>query len=309
MKKVWGGLKAWGVALHLACVGCGGAATTAQSPEAHSSPVTPKQAPGTLAERVTARIKALRPSATVEQIGPNQLHVKSYHELEVYLDNLATTCDNVPADCDARIELFAQQIAVEPTEKLSASAIFPQLKDQAYVDSAARGFGTGQPSEVIVFDVVGDLRMMLVLDLPTATRALKAEDLRKLALTPEAARDVALANLRAHTKTIAFEEVAPGLYALNAGDGYDAAAFLLQPEWQTVATRIGAAPVVIPIGRDIVLFASQSSPEGLSNLAKVVFMERRKPAAAYPITLQSYLWSPQGWSKYTLPEAKPPERP
>jgi hypothetical protein len=277
------------------------------------APAAPASAPGgaaaasddTLAGRVTSRILQLMPSAKIERRSEHQLHVQANGEHDLYLDNLAQGCNNAPASCDERIDMFARTVVSPPDAPATLDTLLPTLKNQAYVDGAHKAMSArGQHEALLAFPVIDDLRLLLVMDTPAATRLLNEKDLASLGVTREAARERALDNLRRHSPGFRISEVAPQLYALSAGDAYDSAMFLLQPEWQHLIAKLGSAPVVAPIGRDIVLFTGVDSADGLKNLSKILTVERRQPAAAYPITTQAYRWTPEGWVRFEL---APPE--
>jgi hypothetical protein len=270
-----------------------------------SAPTAPAAASGpsddTLAARVTSRILQLMPSAKVERRSEHQLHVQANGEHDLYLDNLAQGCKNAPASCDERIDMFAHTVVSPPDAPATLEALLPTLKSQAYVDGAQKAMSArGQHEALLAFPVIDDLRLLLVMDTPVATRLLSEKDLASLGVTRDVARERALDNLRKHSPGFKIAEVGPQLYALSAGDAYDSAMFLLQPEWQHLIAKLGGAPVVAPIGRDIVLFTGVDSADGLKALSMILAAERREPAAAYPITTQPYRWTPEGWVRFEL---------
>lgn len=289
--RVWlAGLAIW---LGTAC------ASTASSTAPAADPAPSDDS---LAGRVTARILQLLPSAKVERRSERHLHVVANGEHDVYLDNLEQGCRNAPASCAERVDTFAQTVVSPPDQPARLEAVLPTLKSQAYVDGAHKAMhARGESDALLVFPVVDDLRLLLVMDTPVATRFLSEKDLATLGVTREAARERALENLRRHSPGFKISEVAPQLYALSANDAYDSAMFLLQPEWQHLIARLGSAPVVAPIGRDIVLFTGVDSANGIKNLSLILTVERQEPAAAYPITTQPYRWTPQGWVRFELP--------
>ena len=278
--------------ISMALVACGGGATPAQLASDRDE---------SLAGRVTARILQLAPNAKIERRGPNRLHVWANGEHDLYLDNLEQACGHAAASCDERIDTFARTVVNPPDGPARLEAVLPTLKSQAFVDGAQRALGQrGQNEALLAFPVIDDLRMLLVMDTAAATRFLTDRDLAQLAVTREVAAEGALANLRQHSPSFKVSEVAPELFGLAANDAYDSAMFLLHPEWRTLIDRIDGAPVVVPIGRDIVLFTSEKSQAGLQTLAQILAVERREPAAAYPITTQPYRWTPGGWARYEL---------
>lgn len=280
----------------------GTACASTASSTAPAAATVPAPNDDSLAERVTARILQLMPSARVERRTDHHLHVVANGEHDVYLDNLAQGCSNAPASCDERIDTFAQTVVSPPDQPVRIEAVLPTLKSQAYVDGAQKALGArGKNDALLVFPVVDDLRLLLVMDTPVATRFLSEKDLAALGVTRDGARERALENLRRRSPGFKISEVAPQLYALSANDAYDSAMFLLQPEWHHLIARLGSAPVVAPIGRDIVLFTGVDSADGIKNLSLILTVERREPAAAYPITTQPYRWTPQGWVRFELP--------
>jgi hypothetical protein len=255
----------------------------------------------TLADRVLKRMRELRPDALAERRGALLIHTWIGGEHDLYLDNLQKACSYAPDSCAEKIDNFARMATGPIDAQPKPEALLATLKNQKFIDDMQRLVAQhGQTQNVLAFPVIDDLRLVLVLDAPTATRFLYESDLPALGVTREQARQQALANLRARG-SLQSSQVAPGLYGLTASDGYDSAQFLLQEQWRPLATQLGGSPVVVPIGRDIVLFASETDSHGLDALRLIVTAERQRPAAAYPITTQPYRWTPRGWVRFELP--------
>jgi hypothetical protein len=109
-------------------------ACTTRSPEAAAPTTT-----GSLAERLSARIRQLSPNAQVVQRGPLHLHVKTDTEHDLYLDNLSAYCNTSPDGCDQRLETFAQMTVNGFGEKLDIRKVLPTLKNRKYVEHAKEG--------------------------------------------------------------------------------------------------------------------------------------------------------------------------
>lgn len=253
-----------------------------------------------LAGRLIARIRQLKPGVRIERRGP--LHLRLIEpNADVFLQNLDAACQNDPTGCDDRIDIFARSAVFRPDGEVSIEQVLPTLKPSRFVAGAEKlAAERGSADPLVALPVIDDLLMVLVLDTPDATRMLKQSDLTKLGTTRELLAERALRNLRARSPGFKYSEVAPGLYGLAANDSYDSASFLLHAEWATLRETLGGAPVVAPIGRDIVLFTSESSRDGLEAMRLILLVEAREPKAPYPITTRPYRWTPQGWVSFPL---------
>jgi uncharacterized protein YtpQ (UPF0354 family) len=260
-----------------------------------------------LAARLTARIRELLPDARVEQHDASELRVwpnngKSGPEgLSVFLDNVERECTN-PRSCDDSIERVARGVATYSSsekEKLALESILPTLKSADFVSQSERLLKSrGNERRFLSAPVVDDLVLVLVLDLPTTTRFLNDGDLSELGLTLEQLQALALENLRRRPRNFTAQEVAPGLFGLTAGDGYDAALFLLHDEWHTFKPKVRGELVVAPVGRDMVFVTGDREQAALSALGRVLENERSRPHVAYPITTRAYRWTVTGWSPF-----------
>lgn len=280
----------------LLLVACGGAAS---GPSAASG-TTAKLESDDLAGRLIARMGQLKPDVRIERRGPMHLHLPESNS-EIFLENLDAACHNDPAHCDNRIDMFARTALFRPDGEVSIEQVLPTLKSVRFAAAAEKLTAEqGKPDPLVALPVVDDLLMVLVLDTPVATRMLTQADLVRLGITREALAARALVNLRARSSGFKYSEVAPELYGLAANDSYDSASFLLHAEWAVLRDKLGGAPVVVPIGRDIVLFTSESSRAGLETMRLILQAEVRAPKAPYPITTQPYRWTPEGWVPFPL---------
>jgi hypothetical protein len=253
-----------------------------------------------LAARLIARIRQLKPDVRIERRGPLHLHLTK-PDSDLFLDNLDAACQNDPPHCDDRIDIFARTALFPPDGEVRIEQVLPTLKPSRFVAGAEKlAAERGNADRLVALPVIDDLLMVLVLDTPEATRMLKQSDLTKLGTTPEVLAERALVNLRARSSGFKYSEVAPELYGLAANDSYDSASFLLHAEWAALRQMLGGAPVVAPIGRDIVLFTSESSRTGLEAMRLILLVEAREPKAPYPITTQPYRWTPEGWVPFPL---------
>lgn len=278
---------------------CGGAASA--PPVANGETANIESAD--LAGRLIARMRQLKPDVRVERRGPLRLHLADGNA-ELFLDNLDAACKNDPPHCDDRIDIFARTAVFRPDGEVRIDQVLPTLKPSRFVAGAEKLTAEqGKPNPLVALPVVDDLLMVLVLDTPGATRMLTQSDLTHLGTTREVLAERALANLRARTNGFKYSEVAPELYGLAANDSYDSASFLLHAEWAVLRDKLGGAPVVVPIGRDIVLFTSESSRSGLDTMRQILQVETRSPRAPYPITNQPYRWTPEGWVRFSLTAA------
>lgn len=296
-------VRLWVLGLGVMLCACAARQPNAASPAgANGAETATAGAPGSLAERLSARIRQLAPSAQVEQRGPLHLHVTNDSEHDVYLDNLAAYCKTSPDGCDQRLEVFAQMTVQSFNEKLDVAHVRATLKNKQFVDHANQlAQRKGQPQRLLSYPYVDDLYLVLVLDTPIATRLLTDADLKELGLTAEDAPNHALRNLMALSTGFKLKQVAPGLFGLVGNDSYDSARFLLHEQWQKLEPHVGGPLVVAPIGRDIVLFTSSTSKPGLDALRLVLLAEKSEPSAAYPITTRAYRWTPAGWEAFELP--------
>lgn len=218
--------------------------------------------------------------------------------VKVFLDNLRSRCADADS-CDAAIEHFARGVADYSTggdQKLALESILPTLKTAAYVSQATKDLS--DDARLLAVPVVDDLRLVLVLDLPTTTRFLSEKDRRELGLTLDQLKTRALDNLRRRPRNFMAQELAPGLFGLTAGDGYDSALFLLHDEWRAFKPKVRGELVVAPVARDMVFVTGDQESAALTALAGVLANERVEPQAPYPIAPRAYRWTPSGWAPF-----------
>jgi hypothetical protein len=288
--------RVWVCVVGLLLMSCGGAAN---GPPATTSASKGSEG-GDLAARLMARIRYLKPDVQIERRGPLHLRLTK-PDSDLFLDNLNNACQNDPPRCDGRIDTFARTAVFRPDGEVNVEHVLPTLKPASFVagvEELAAERGHAEP--LVTLPVIDDLFMVLVLDTPHATRMLKQSDLAKLGTTREALAQRALVNLRGRSNGFKYSEVAPGLYALAANDAYDSASFLLHAEWAVLREPLGGAPVVAPIGRDLVLFTGESSRTGLETMRLILLAEAQEPKAPYPITTRPYRWTPEGWVYFPL---------
>jgi hypothetical protein len=121
---------------------------------------------------------------------------------------------------------------------------------------------------------------------------------RAVRLSPTQARDAALANLRREAAGFKIAEIEPGLFGLHYENGYDAAMFVLVPEWKAVAAKVAGDLVVAPLGRDTVFFTGTQAGAAFAHLQTLVEHERQDPSVPYPISTTLYRWRPTGWQRF-----------
>ena len=283
----------------LLLLACGGAAGSAPAPIGARASTQGED----LAGRLIARIRQLEPDVRIERRSPLHLRLTD-RDSEIFLDNLDAACQNDPPHCDDRIDIFARTALLRPDGKVNIEQVLPTLKPSRFVAGAEKLTAErGNADPLVALPVIDDLVMVLVLDTPDATRMLTQSDLSKLGTTREKLAARALVNLRARSSGFKYSQVAPELYGLAANDSYDSASFLLHAEWAALRETLGGAPVVAPIGRDIVLFTSESSRPGLEAMRLILLSETREPKAPYPITTRPYRWTPEGWVPFPLPSS------
>ncbi len=172
----------------------------------------------------------------------------------------------------------------------------PAIRDLFYLDAVQAQFAqAGKPAVSIPFRPLADTYLIQpMLDMPTSMASVDDAKLGELGLTADQAIEHAIANLKLGDSP--FTPIAPGLWASQQRDCYDAARLLLVDRIRRLPDHGHA--VVVPVHRDELLIADSGMPEALNRLAELAEAHAGEGRAIglIPLALQR-----DGWVEYHPP--------
>ena len=224
------------------------------------------------------------------------VHIESQFELTVDLNNGARVDlarlervtrdqndDTASAAARRIISMLPGADTIEQTPWHEAAArLFPRLVSEKFL--------TSLPGEQALYvDSVGnDVRLTLQLRYGTRARYLRCAEVDSWALERAAARQQALENLAAKSRSLRLQRVTDEIVRVRQGDGLDGARLLLPDLARRLAqlgqsTWVAAAP-----HRDVLLLAREQAAEELLKRAEDAVQRAPHPVSAslFAITLQ-----------------------
>jgi uncharacterized protein YtpQ (UPF0354 family) len=141
------------------------------------------------------------------------------------------------------------------------NAVIPLVKDQTYIDFL--GEGTSVP----IVHLAADLWIVYAVDRDTNITTLSEIEMVALELTHKDLRDLATENLRNILPPVECHGEGPW-FLLTAGGDYVASLLLLDSVWDFAAKEVKGDPVAVAPTRDVVLFPSADSVEGLAAIRR-----------------------------------------
>ncbi len=225
------------------------------------------------------------------------LDIESQFELTVDLNNGASVdlarLERVARDQndDAATEAARRIISMLPGAHAQEETPWNEAATRLLPRLVSEKFLASLPSEQTLYvDFIGDdVHLALQLQYGTRARYVRCAEVDSWALERAAARQQALENLTAKSRSLRLERVTDEILRVRQGDGLDGARLLL-PDLAARLARLGpdtwiaAAP-----HRDVLLLARRPALEELSNCAKDAVQR-----APHPISASLFAITPQG---------------
>jgi len=214
----------------------------------------------------------------------------------VFLDNLWTQCRDNALTRVVQVQRFLQALAVAGNaddELPRIESIVPTIKDQVYLDFARRQ--TGKLS-LVDEHLVGDLWIVYAVDSPDAIRSLQQSQLEKLGIERHKLKQVAIENLRRILPPVEQHGGDP-YYMLTAGGDYVASLVLFDDLWVELGNNVKGNVVVGIPSRDVLLYTSDKSPEGIAAMRKAI--EKITATGGYLVSTTMLRRQSGGWKVFS----------
>ncbi len=287
------------VALFMGCGGSGPAAPKVSSPAPASAPARDRATPTldpssqeSLTAWARARLAALQPKPVVVK-GPLTLGIEGT-ELVISLDRVWGVCSATPTTCEQSGEEFVHSVAQVISGKqtpVTADALRVVVRDADYLEQIAQGAAEKGP---VTRRVAGDLSLLVVIDGESATRILRADELKGLGMTADAAVERALANTRADLGQLEPFTLQPGTIALVRSHTYYGTSVLAMFDlWAPAAKAVHGDLLVAVPGIEGLLIGDSAAPNALtrmSNAASQLYSQSQRA-----ISTEVYRFTGTGW--------------
>jgi hypothetical protein len=172
----------------------------------------------------------------------------------------------------------AASIAATEPREIAAGTLLVLVRPTDYVQKQLfRPGDTGAPLPILSRPIAGDLVEIVAADQLLAYRFPPGPELRAALRTDDAGVwALTLANLR---DTLADPDLT-SRQVVTLHTGGLASSYLAEPElWDSPPMQVGGAPVVAPIGRDLVLVTHERDAKGIADMRKQAREMQRDPEA------------------------------
>ena len=146
----------------------------------------------------------------------------------------------------------------------NSSLILPRIKQLGFND-ALKQAGAPPDQWPVTEPLVGNLLVAYAFDLPAGFVMVRPQDLAQLGLSPDQLRKLSLENLRREMPEIAVE-VNGDVHRVITGKNFEACTLLAPNFWTKVASQIDGEVIVAVPSRDVVLFCTNLSSQGLADM-------------------------------------------
>lgn len=182
----------------------------------------------------------------------------------------------------------------QPEFPIDAGLILPRIKHLNFLAGLNQA---GVPPEQlpITEPLVGDLVVTYAFDFPSGFMMVRPEDAAQLNVAQDQLRKLSLDNLKKQMPQIAVEAQGGDgeVRRIMTGNHLEACTLLAQNFWKTVASQIAGEIVAVVPSRDVVLFCSSQSRQGIETMATMA-REVFQGAAGHALSDQFYVWR-DGW--------------
>lgn len=225
-----------------------------------------------LEEKVRAAFAEHAPALQARIEGRDELRLGvGEGEWAVYLDNLRTSCETRPSDCDSAIDNFVRRIATTTREgdtaRLPKDKVFPVLRNEGQLRSMQQLAENKPGQELAGQAIVPGIALLYVVDLPDSFRFVLKRDLEDSGLSPEQLHEAAAANV-ATLEGLAVErlEGTRNLFAVIAHDGLGSSRLFDKGFWTELEREAGGPVAVAAPTRDWILAARLDDRPALAEL-------------------------------------------
>lgn len=188
--------------------------------------------------------------------------------------------------------LFGKKTAAEPT----AEQIVPRIKHTNFLKTVREMTAKEPGSLPVTQPLVADLLITYAFDLPLLFQMFTERDRQRLGLSLDELRAKAIANLRKQLPTPQ-QNGQPPIIMLTVGNNLEACLLLVDELWAQVSSVVPGKVVVSVPTRDIVLFTSSESQDGLRVIREAA-AEARQREPVHGLTESLLVWANGRWSVF-----------
>ena len=246
-----------------------------------------------LSEQVIQRFRAVDPQLEINETGSNEIQLKKAgKEFQVYLDNVRRICGQEPDVCsqqtDQLVQVSLRMLSTDGGRAAEALRLRVVIRSKDYVEGLTQTLskGPGATRGLVVRPLSGDLRAMLVVDMPEAVSPLMDDELGKMNLSVASAWELATNNTHQVLVGIKLNQLDTHVFGL--GGDFFAPAWLLSSHWEAFArdNRINVAWACVYDADEAVFVFDNPMQQEKVQRACVRFAQR----ARKPVSDQVMVW-------------------
>jgi hypothetical protein len=246
-----------------------------------------------LSEQVIQRFRAVDPQLEINETGSNEIQLKKAgKEFQVYLDNVRRICGQEPDVCsqqtDQLVQVSLRMLSTDGARAAEALRLRVVIRSKDYVEGLTQTLskGPGATRGLVVRPLSGDLRAMLVVDMPEAVSPLMDDELGKMNLSVASAWELATNNTHQVLVGIKLNQLDTHVFGL--GGDFFAPAWLLSSHWEAFArdNRINVAWACVYDADEAVFVFDNPMQQEKVQRACVRFAQR----ARKPVSDQVMVW-------------------
>ncbi|MBN2294883.1 MAG: DUF1444 family protein [Pirellulales bacterium] len=177
----------------------------------------------------------------------------------------------------------------------SADCLVPRIKNQNFLP-ALKEHGIPDDQLPITEPLVGDLLVTYAFDLPHTFQMVMPNDCSELGIPLDKARRIAIRNM-ARSFPPPDIQSKPPIYSLIVGSDMEACLLLVDELWKQLDERVPGQIVAAVPARDVMLYTSSESEEGLAAIKKIA-AEVFAANDVHGLTEQLLTWKDGKWAVF-----------
>jgi uncharacterized protein YtpQ (UPF0354 family) len=159
-------------------------------------------------------------------------------------------------------------------------------------------------TDLAIFEpLAGDLLVTYAFDLPNAFALVQPDDLRRLNISREMLRTLAVGNLAGRVTRLECREPKPHLRMLTCGGNFEASLLLFDQLWPQLAQQVDGELVAAVPARDVLVFTGSRSPDGLKALTECVANLHADPNLDHGLSRRLFARKDGAWKAVRLRDA------
>jgi len=175
------------------------------------------------------------------------------------------------------------------------SALVPRIKNLQFT-AALKGMNIPQDDLPYTEPLVADLLVAYAFDLPGMFQMASRSAIAQLGIRPEETRGIAIDNLKRQLPEIGHAEHGP-VNQIVTGENLEACTLLATTYWDAMAEETEGEIVLAVPSRDVVLFCSSKSNEGIKALREVS-AEVLQAETTHGLSDRLLVWRGSRWAEF-----------